>query len=367
MITSPSSASAATKTPLKVTLTLPIACGICFSRVQAPTLCPNRHVFCDNCISEWLKRRSECPTCRIPITLEAPCLPIIGGKVDTPDQNGTSRKEESAIRSTKRRFRAELILKEYDEHIEELENTINGLQKKCDALEKTLEQLKPPTVIPAMETPSNLPKSHLIKSPGHTVKFNLSDPENNPFVVDRGVRHSNNGEPRPLKRHRSDAEADHHINNNDEENGMHIHSTPPTSSESSPKLPPILIPASGSQVPMTPSTSALSKLAVELQNLQTYHRSKKAENSYLKEQLRERSVENEQLRANLAKAMREIEKLKNNTKASVHASPSKTCTAALKLQVTELMRENAELHAALLKSDEYIEQLKKQLENVQAA
>ena len=46
------------------TLTLPITCQICLSRVRDPCVCPNLHAFCKCCIDMWLEKSKQCPTCR---------------------------------------------------------------------------------------------------------------------------------------------------------------------------------------------------------------------------------------------------------------------------------------------------------------
>ncbi|KAI9359569.1 hypothetical protein DFJ73DRAFT_773991 [Zopfochytrium polystomum] len=78
-------ASAATTSPpaptFRVSLTLPVTCLICLARVKTPVICRNRHVFCDPCVAEWLKRKKECPSCRCPATGESAFLPVIGGDV----------------------------------------------------------------------------------------------------------------------------------------------------------------------------------------------------------------------------------------------------------------------------------------------
>ncbi|MEQ2203949.1 hypothetical protein XENOCAPTIV_005650, partial [Xenoophorus captivus] len=46
--------------------------------VRQPVICANHHVFCSSCMEMWLKKVSQCPTCRVPITAENPCRDIIG-------------------------------------------------------------------------------------------------------------------------------------------------------------------------------------------------------------------------------------------------------------------------------------------------
>lgn len=47
-------------------------------QVRQPVICANHHVFCSSCMEMWLKKASQCPTCRVPITTENPCREIIG-------------------------------------------------------------------------------------------------------------------------------------------------------------------------------------------------------------------------------------------------------------------------------------------------
>lgn len=47
-------------------------------QVRQPVICANHHVFCSSCMEMWLKKASQCPTCRVPITAENPCREIIG-------------------------------------------------------------------------------------------------------------------------------------------------------------------------------------------------------------------------------------------------------------------------------------------------
>lgn len=49
-----------------------------YVQVKKPVICANYHVFCSSCMEMWLKKASQCPTCRVPITTDNPCREIIG-------------------------------------------------------------------------------------------------------------------------------------------------------------------------------------------------------------------------------------------------------------------------------------------------
>jgi uncharacterized protein (DUF2225 family) len=33
-------------------------------------ICPCNHVFCTNCLRQWMKQKTECPVCRATLPLE---------------------------------------------------------------------------------------------------------------------------------------------------------------------------------------------------------------------------------------------------------------------------------------------------------
>lgn len=39
-------------------------CPVCFDKICTPVLLPCEHVFCKNCVIEWIKINSSCPLCR---------------------------------------------------------------------------------------------------------------------------------------------------------------------------------------------------------------------------------------------------------------------------------------------------------------
>ncbi|XP_029987068.1 RING finger protein 219-like [Sphaeramia orbicularis] len=97
-----------------LSLTLPISCQICLGKVKQPVICANHHVFCSVCMEMWLKKASQCPTCRVPITAENPCREIIGGS------NESDHSDSLSVRKCLRKTRGELLLREYEDEIEGL-------------------------------------------------------------------------------------------------------------------------------------------------------------------------------------------------------------------------------------------------------
>ncbi|KAM4630266.1 ORC ubiquitin ligase 1 [Polymixia lowei] len=116
-----------------LSLTLPISCQICLGKVRQPVICANYHVFCSTCMETWLKKASQCPTCRVPITSDNPCREIIGG---------TNESEHSGSHSVKkclRKTRGELLLREYEDEIEGLLRENEELKTKNQSLESQLK------------------------------------------------------------------------------------------------------------------------------------------------------------------------------------------------------------------------------------
>uniref|UniRef100_A0A672IKY0 RING-type domain-containing protein n=1 Tax=Salarias fasciatus TaxID=181472 RepID=A0A672IKY0_SALFA len=113
-----------------LSLTLPISCQICLGKVSQltpPVICTNHHVFCSSCMEMWLKKASQCPTCRVPITAESPYREIIG-EYDDP-----------SVRKCLRKTRGELLLREYEEEIEKLLSKNEELKTKNLSLEAQLK------------------------------------------------------------------------------------------------------------------------------------------------------------------------------------------------------------------------------------
>ncbi|KAJ0001662.1 hypothetical protein NQD34_001458 [Periophthalmus magnuspinnatus] len=125
-----------------LSLTLPISCQICLGKVRQPVICANNHVFCSTCMEMWLKKASQCPTCRVPITAENPCREIIGGT------NESDHKESTSTRKCLRKTRVELLFREYEDEIEGLIRENEELKTKNQHLESQLKTaLDPGSVV----------------------------------------------------------------------------------------------------------------------------------------------------------------------------------------------------------------------------
>ncbi|XP_077420278.1 ORC ubiquitin ligase 1 [Vanacampus margaritifer] len=122
-------------------LTLPISCQICLGKVRQPVICGNHHVFCSSCMEMWLKKASQCPSCRIPITSENPCREIIGGT------NESDHTESPSVRKCLRKTRGELLLREYEEEIENLVKENEALKTQNQSLELQLRTALDPCSI----------------------------------------------------------------------------------------------------------------------------------------------------------------------------------------------------------------------------
>ncbi|XP_061891792.1 ORC ubiquitin ligase 1-like [Entelurus aequoreus] len=126
-----------------LSLTLPISCQICLGKVRQPVICGNHHVFCSSCMEMWLKKASQCPTCRVPITTETPCREIIGGTND--------HTESPSVRKCLRKTRGELLLREYEEEIEGLVRDNEDLKSKNQSLELQLGSALDPCSINSVQ------------------------------------------------------------------------------------------------------------------------------------------------------------------------------------------------------------------------
>ncbi|XP_077395945.1 ORC ubiquitin ligase 1-like [Festucalex cinctus] len=126
-------------------LTLPISCQICLGKVRQPVICGNHHVFCSSCMEMWLKKASQCPSCRIPITSENPCREIIGGT------NESDHTESPSVRKCLRKTRGELLLREYEEEIESLVKENEALKNKNQNLELQLRTALDPCSINSVQ------------------------------------------------------------------------------------------------------------------------------------------------------------------------------------------------------------------------
>ncbi|XP_059208006.1 ORC ubiquitin ligase 1 [Centropristis striata] len=129
-----------------LSLTLPISCQICLGKVRQPVICANHHVFCSSCMEMWLKKASQCPSCRVPITAESPCREIIGGT------NESDHNDSPSMRKCLRKTRGELLLREYEEEIEGLIRENEELKTKNESLESQLKTALDPCSINVVET-----------------------------------------------------------------------------------------------------------------------------------------------------------------------------------------------------------------------
>ncbi|XP_044054974.1 ORC ubiquitin ligase 1 [Siniperca chuatsi] len=129
-----------------LSLTLPISCQICLGKVRQPVICANHHVFCSSCMDTWLKKASQCPTCRVPITADNPCREIIGGT------NESDHSDSPSMRKCLRKTRGELLLREYEEEIEGLIRENEELKTKNQSLESQLKTALDPCSINTVQT-----------------------------------------------------------------------------------------------------------------------------------------------------------------------------------------------------------------------
>ncbi|XP_077984336.1 uncharacterized protein LOC144438978 [Glandiceps talaboti] len=122
-------------TSATISFTLPISCQICLGKVRQPVVCRNQHVFCTVCMDIWLQNNQQCPTCRIPITPDFPCRPILGGTHHDQCESAKSNLSTPSIR--KARF--DVLYQDYENEIQRLESQIEVLQKQNKGLTKRLE------------------------------------------------------------------------------------------------------------------------------------------------------------------------------------------------------------------------------------
>lgn len=94
----------------------------------------------------WLKKASQCPTCRVPITEENPCREIIGGT------NESDHKEKPSTRKCLRKTRVELIFREYEDEIDSLVRENEELKNKSEHLESQLKTALDPGAFNTMTT-----------------------------------------------------------------------------------------------------------------------------------------------------------------------------------------------------------------------
>ncbi|XP_030271367.1 RING finger protein 219 isoform X2 [Sparus aurata] len=94
----------------------------------------------------WLKKASQCPTCRVPITAENPCREIIGGT------NESDHSDNPSTRKCLRKTRGELLLREYEEEIDGLIRENEELKTKNQNLESQLKTALDPCSINAAQS-----------------------------------------------------------------------------------------------------------------------------------------------------------------------------------------------------------------------
>lgn len=140
-----------------LSLTLPISCQICLGKVRQPVICANNHVFCSSCMEMWLKKASQCPTCRVAITAENPCREIIGGT------NESDHKESPSTRKCLRKTRVELVFREYEDEIDGLVRENEELKNRNQHLETQLKTaLDPCSVNVALATDEKRVDSYVL-------------------------------------------------------------------------------------------------------------------------------------------------------------------------------------------------------------
>ncbi|XP_062513673.1 ORC ubiquitin ligase 1-like isoform X2 [Corticium candelabrum] len=122
-----------TTNTLCISLTLPVACNICLGKVKEPVTCPNQHVFCSVCIDQWSKVHNHCPNCRVVFTQEKGCRRLIGA--GTEESCGDCSQAEKA---ELRRTRLDLICREYESDISQLEEELNNSRSSNSRLEQEL-------------------------------------------------------------------------------------------------------------------------------------------------------------------------------------------------------------------------------------
>ena len=57
-------------------------CSICFNQIKKKIILDCNHYYCNNCISEWVKRSNYCPMCRkkINFQLVPELIPIVNSR-----------------------------------------------------------------------------------------------------------------------------------------------------------------------------------------------------------------------------------------------------------------------------------------------
>ncbi|RKO90584.1 hypothetical protein BDK51DRAFT_34017 [Blyttiomyces helicus] len=115
---------------LRVTLSLPLACTVCLDKVKSPVLCPNRHVFCEPCLTEWQKVKSQCPVCRVQFDPQTPLLRVLGASIGDAAVDVLG---ETALGL--KRTRIDTVVSEYEAEIRRLEVQVKELEEKCSTMQ----------------------------------------------------------------------------------------------------------------------------------------------------------------------------------------------------------------------------------------
>ncbi|XP_069129850.1 ORC ubiquitin ligase 1-like isoform X2 [Argopecten irradians] len=120
-----------------IAFTLPISCQICLGKVKQPVLCPNNHVFCNQCMDVWLQRNQQCPACRVTINPANPVKQILGGLNEAMDD------KERLSNPELRKARFDVLYKEYEEEFERLNAENNLLKTENNVLKQQLQRKGP--------------------------------------------------------------------------------------------------------------------------------------------------------------------------------------------------------------------------------
>ena len=62
-----------------------LKCAICLGLYKDPRALPCQHVFCNQCLQEWLKVNQKCPKCCVALEVSTPKFPVaieIVGMID---------------------------------------------------------------------------------------------------------------------------------------------------------------------------------------------------------------------------------------------------------------------------------------------
>mmetsp|Transcript_5034 Transcript_5034/g.16073 ORF Transcript_5034/g.16073 Transcript_5034/m.16073 type:complete len:1323 (+) Transcript_5034:147-4115(+) len=106
-------------------------CAICQSLVlDAHTVCPQEHVFCNACLQPWLASKSECPTCRVPAG-ELRRLRIINNAVEKLAARVLPAEQLDERRAALERILANEQAREAQRRLEEQEEAAAARQREA--------------------------------------------------------------------------------------------------------------------------------------------------------------------------------------------------------------------------------------------